>query len=112
LIPRFGIVGAAISTGSTMALGGLVGFLEIYFLYGMHPFSNDTVKFLVVGLFTGLVFYLLKSWISPNNIFMLIIMIGFLAVFYGLGVVLTRSLDDLDRDILGRIIGRFNPRTK
>jgi hypothetical protein len=37
------------------------------------------------------------------------IMIGLLAIVYGLGVVLTGSLDDLDKDILRRIIVRVNP---
>lgn len=39
LIPRLGILGAGIATGTALTLTGLVGVVEIYVLCSIHPFT-------------------------------------------------------------------------
>ena len=109
LIPEFGLVGAAIASGVTLTLGGLLGFLEINYLYKMQPFSSYTLKFIFIGLLTGGVFAGFDLLLKSNSIFHLFLSIGLLVVFYISGLLITRCLDEVDRNIINQIITRFTP---
>lgn len=50
LIPTYGVVGAAISTGIALVLYNFGRLLFVYFVYKIHPFSKNQV--IVMGLFT------------------------------------------------------------
>ena len=109
LIPEFGLVGAAIASGVTLTLGGLLGFLEINYLYKMQPFSSYTLKFIFIGLLTGGVFAGFDLLLKSNSIFHLFLSIGLLVIFYISGLLITRCLDEVDRNIINQIITRFTP---
>lgn len=104
LIPKYGIVGAAISTGATLAIGGLISFLEICFLYQMVPFTLATVKYIGIGAFTGIIFYGLGFWFNTDNTLVLFGSILVMIIIYVSGFFLTGSLDKVDRDALRKVI--------
>jgi len=103
LVPEYGITGAAISTAVTLSLGGLLGFLEIYWLYKMQPFSINTLKIAALALVVGALFLGVNSlmpqipWIG--YLFLLVLLTG----CYGLGFVILRILDESDRAMLEQI---------
>jgi Na+-driven multidrug efflux pump len=107
LVPDYGIVGAAIATSITMTIGGLLGFLEIFFLYKMQPFSQNTAKFVFIGTVTGLVFFFINRWLMVDNVIFLFMSILVMAGFYLLGLVLAGTLDELDREIIQNIYQRI-----
>jgi len=103
LVPKYGIVGAAIATAATMSISGLLGLLEIYYLYKMQPFSLDTLKYLGIGAVTGLIFYGINFWRDFNNVLGLLVLITLMTAVYLAGFFLTNSLDDVDLETIGRI---------
>jgi len=103
LVPEYGIVGAAIATAVTMSIIGLLGLIEIYYLYKMQPFSLNTLKYLSIGAVTGLVFYGINSWLNFNSVLGLFVLIALMVVVYIAGFYLTNSLDDVDRETIGMI---------
>ena len=105
LIPDYGIVGAAVSTGATLALGGLLGYLEISYLYKMQPFSRATLKCLAIGLVVGGVFYRLDTWIKSENILLLLSMILLMIGVYIAGLIISRSLAEDELDHIQKYIG-------
>ncbi|MCJ7734675.1 MAG: flippase [Anaerolineales bacterium] len=104
LIPDYGIVGAAISTGATLAIGGFLGYLEISYLYKMQPFSRATLKCLAIGLVAGGVFYGIDTWIKSENILLLLLMILLLIGFYLTGLFLSRSMDKVEVQFIQKTI--------
>jgi O-antigen/teichoic acid export membrane protein len=44
LVPRLGMLGAGIATGTALATASLLGIAEIYLLRGVHPVSLDLLK--------------------------------------------------------------------
>jgi O-antigen/teichoic acid export membrane protein len=109
LIPNYGIVGAAIATATALTVGGFVGFVEIYILYQMQPFTQETLKFLLIGMITGGLFYSLDRWLMADSIFVLLIMIFLMIAGYFAGLLRTSSFDKTDREIFNKIIKKITP---
>lgn len=53
LVPRFGVLGAGLALGISLALVPAYAATEIYVLESIHPFSRDTIKFLFAGALSG-----------------------------------------------------------
>lgn len=64
LIPRFGILGAAIATGSAIAVSNSLGLVQVWWLLKLSPYDRKWVKPLVAGLAGGLVVAGLQ-WLAP-----------------------------------------------
>ena len=101
LIPIYGTIGAAIVMLISMILWSLLPFLYINKKIGIQPFDKNYIK----PLFTSLVllffiYFILKSFFNYNIFF--IYFIGFLIfmIFYGLSLLLTKSLTKDDVLIL------------
>ena len=109
LIPIYGILGAAIATAVTLVIGGLAGLLEILILYRMQPFTVFSLKIIAVGLTVGSGFALLNTWIQSDRLIQVIPMIILLVLTYGLGLYLTRNLDEEDRKLLLQVRNRIRP---
>lgn len=107
LIPEYGIIGAAISTAITYSLGGLMGFIEISMLYGIQPFELQTIQHLGVGAVVGGAFYFLDGLTNPGNPFFLIASLILFCAVYVLGLYLSGSLDELDREMIRKVSTRF-----
>ncbi len=110
LIPRYGIIGASISAGSTLVIGGLAGLIEVYIFYKMQPYQFVNLKYLISAVVSGGTVYLLMNRIGSPSVLVLFLMILLLFSLYILGLYLTNSLDDVDREtingILNRVLGK------
>ena len=106
LIPRYGIIGAAISAGSTLVIGGLAGLVEVFLIYKMQPFRFVTLKYLLAAVFSGGSIYLIMIKTGPPSILGMIFFIMLLLALYFIFLVLTKSLDEVDFETVNNIIFR------
>lgn len=103
LVPRYGIIGAAISTAVTLSLGGLLGFLEIYWMYKMQPFSVHTLKIVFLALGVGSLFLGLNSILGSVHLLGYLALLALLAGVFGVGFVLLKNLDEEDLVMLDQV---------
>lgn len=66
LIPKYGAMGAAISTGISVIIINIVRFVEVFFLYKMIPFSLKTAKIIVPAVISALIFWFVRIDFHPN----------------------------------------------
>lgn len=67
LVPRYGIIGAAWATGTTMTLGNLVGLLEVYLLLGLHPYNLRYFKLLLIAVVTAGFTWVIKLYVNNTG---------------------------------------------
>lgn len=103
LIPKFGITGAAIASASSITIGGLAGLIEIYVLYRLQPFMRSYIKYIFIIIVVGSLTYLIQYLYNNLTFIGVGVSILFLTGSYLLGLVLTRSFDDMDRELLRRL---------
>ncbi len=87
LIPRWGILGAAVAALISIALINFLRMIEVYFLYQMLPYSRSFIKPLIAGLVT-LVVALVLTRLFPDATGILYLAIGVFLVLLIDGVML------------------------
>lgn len=88
LIPLYGILGAGIATGLSLALINIIRVVEVKRMIGIQPFSGKWLKPLAAGVGTLLLIMLLKGW--QGGAFHWAIPLGLCPVLYLLGLVVLR----------------------
>jgi hypothetical protein len=119
LIPLFSIEGAAVASVSALACWQLVNCLKLYSLSGLHPFSRNLLKPLGVVVGALAIYYYAST--SPLNLGTLEILhdvsknvfhltylalplfFVFFLVVYISAVLLTRSIDEEDLQLITTI---------
>jgi len=91
LIPKFGILGAAIASATSLSLINIVRIIEIRFSLKIHPFNLKFLKGLGAGIISFLLVLMLKNYLLFNlsylinlilsSLFILIIFAIFLLLF-------------------------------
>jgi len=61
LIPKYGILGAAIATSISLVMYNIMKVSFIYLIYGMHPFTLSSFKSLFILILLALGFYLFPT---------------------------------------------------
>lgn len=61
LIPRYGMVGAAAAVSVARCAATAMGTVEIWRLYGFHPFSSSSAKLLFAGISAGILGFFCKG---------------------------------------------------
>jgi O-antigen/teichoic acid export membrane protein len=106
LVPRFGILGAGIATGSALTVAGLVGVIEIYLLRSITPVSMRLFKVWLAAIPPSVVGWFVAS--SGRSILLIAVLLPLsVACSYFLALRLTRSFSDDDREIASRIDARL-----
>jgi len=98
LVPRFGMLGAAISAASTVILLNCVGLIEVYWIMKIHPYRLDILKPLLAGVGAWLVSFALLQIapVSAGSALGAFAQIAlFLAVYVVLLVVMRFSEEDM-----------------
>jgi len=106
LIPRYGIIGASISAGATLVIGGLAGLIEVYLFYKMQPYQFVNIKYMIAAALSGGTVYLILNRVGSPSILVLVLLILLLLSLYILGLILTKSLDEVDREIINNLLNR------
>ena len=110
LIPRFGILGAAIATGAAMVVGNFLGLAQVRWFLKLSPYDRKWAKPLAAGLAGGLVvvgFRLVAPVASP--VLSLALSTGVFSLCY-VGLLLLQQLEREDLQMLrllrARVFGR------
>ncbi|MHA1337413.1 MAG: hypothetical protein ACTSPW_17000, partial [Promethearchaeota archaeon] len=106
LIPPLGIVGAAIATSISYSIVSMIALGENYFLYRLHPFTNDYLKYIFICLgISGIIFLIkMQLQIKLNT---LILMISLLFVTYFFSLYIFRCFDETDYKVFSQIKAKF-----
>jgi len=98
LVPRYGILGAAIATGSALTLTGLVGVVQIYYFRSILPYSMELFR-----VWSALILPLVLGWYTSTlglrNIQIAVVLPIVIVLSYLLGLRLTGGFTDNDREI-------------
>ncbi len=98
LIPKYGIVGAAISYSIGLLIVNIVRVIEVYRFIRIHPFQFNLLKVIICGSITSLVLYygnILLGNIQTNLFFWILEIITFILIYVGLILIL--KLDEYDK---------------
>ena len=105
LIPRWGIIGAAVATATTV--GGLfaVALLVVYHIHHIWPYDRRYLKGIAAAALTSIALYVIRLWglgSLPN-----LLLSSAVAVVGFFGLLLLFGLDQEDQVFISYIIGRF-----
>jgi O-antigen/teichoic acid export membrane protein len=110
LIPRFGIVGAALATGFSFVLNNALNLGQVWWYLRILPYDRKWVKPVVAGLGAGLLAYGLQAWMPLAST---ALSLAVPAVVFGacyLGLLILQKLEREDRIMLrlvrAKIIGK------
>jgi O-antigen/teichoic acid export membrane protein len=107
LIPRFGVVGAAIAITGVGCILNLVRILELFVLFRLLPYNKSFIKPLVAGVVAAMAAYAIARWVFvESNLVGTVLNIGFLMAVY-VAVMLLLGLSEEDRIVLARLCGRL-----
>lgn len=106
LVPRLGILGAGIATGTALSVAGLVGVVEIYILRSITPFSQKLLRVWTAAVLPYTVGWLLLSLNMGNLETAIILPIG-TVVGYISGLRATKGFTNDDREIASQVDSRL-----
>jgi len=107
LIPRFGVVGAAIAITGVGFILNLVRVLEVFALFRLLPYNKGFIKPLVAGAVAVIATYAMAQWVFvKSNLVGTVLNIGFLMAVY-VGMMLLLGLSEEDRIVLAHLRGRL-----
>ncbi|WP_049979577.1 oligosaccharide flippase family protein [Halolamina rubra] len=102
LVPRFGIVGAGIATGTALTLAGVAGIVEVYYFRGIHPYSVAWLK-----LWLGIIPAAIAGILVPISDAPLVLVAVALPIVIGISylcvLLLIRAFTEKDRQIAGQV---------
>jgi O-antigen/teichoic acid export membrane protein len=100
LIPPFGIVGAAIATASSLGLSNILLSTKLYLSSGIHPFTKNYLKPIIAScILISLIYGLSKTFFTITFWHLPILFVIFIFA-YGLSLLLTKSFDKEDIQML------------
>jgi len=111
LIPKFGILGAAIATATAISLISIINLFEIYFIMRIHPYRIDFLKPLISGLVSLLILFLLINFVF--EIYNKFILIGITSlIFFGIYslILYLLGIGKDDKIILKKFKEKINPK--
>ena len=105
LIPKYGIVGAAIATAFSIAFVNILRLIEVYYFERIHPYKRSFIKPLISGTLSTLVLSILGIFFPYSS--SLFFSAGFGVVFLGsfIGFLILFRLESEDKYIL-KLIGK------
>lgn len=96
LIPVYGPVGAAIASGIALAITNIVVSIKVYFISGIHPFTKNYVKPIIVSLITIIIIYGVTTTFLTITFWMLPFLFFIFIAIYSFALLFTKSFDKED----------------
>ena len=114
LIPRYGILGAAIGTSISFLMRNIASLIFVYTTNKIHPYTKKYLGIIVSGLLVFIGFYLFKSQVSLTlPLWAYVILMGLiLMVVYLLFIVMLRCLDKNDIFIIKLLTNRLGIKSR
>lgn len=111
LIPLYGVNGAAIATGTSIATINIIHLLLVYRIGKMHPFKIIYLKPFFASILAVSIMYILTKYVVGVSIFSLFVMfIGFLGLYFFL-LLIFKSFEEEDLMIMRAIDQRLGTRS-
>lgn len=104
MIPKLGIIGAAIATLAASLLGNTLSLIYLYAKQKIHPYDIKFIKPIVAGGIAYLVIFLLNHLIMWDGVTDILIK-GFLFAIIFTGTIIILKLDNDDKIILKSMYG-------
>lgn len=103
LIPKYGVLGAAVATGISIALLNLVRLLLVYIYLGVHPYDSRYIKLLIASFSSFLIVLILKNFIVFGSYISTLVCFVPIAVLTFLSVIFIFGFDEEDKMILRKL---------
>lgn len=103
LIPRYGILGAAVGTAGSLALIDVITCLQVYLMLGHHPFRADELKPVLAGGAAWILTKLLMNQVLPDDRgFLPLVLLGFFFLLVYAAVIFILGISEEERLVLGQ----------
>jgi len=112
LIPIYGVKGAAIATGISVLIGGLLRFLFALRIVKMQPFRKNYHKFVIASLLAVFIVYAVTKYVVGISIPSLIGMLFIFLALYFLLLLLFKSFEQEDLMIMRAIDQRLGIKSR
>ena len=109
LIPKWGLIGAAVATGLTVAIMNIVMTVQVYLLLKLMPYNRHVFKPIIAGLVAFLATFFLHQLVPGAYWPYLIVKISFLCLVY-IAVNVLLGLSEEDQMILRSVQRGFGVR--
>lgn len=107
LIPRFGLIGAALASGSSYVLANCYWNAKLFFEYGVHPYSQALVGPLVGSVVVSLIAIRSIEYISEPPLVVLVVGVGLFTLGHLISIIALGGIEAQDRELLGDVLGRI-----
>ncbi|MFX0142355.1 MAG: flippase, partial [Candidatus Hodarchaeota archaeon] len=107
LVPKYGINGAALATGTSIVVLNIIMLIDVYKHLGIHPYNLKYIKPLLAGLVVAGLGIILRKYLQASNHLLYLpihVTIYFIIYFLGLKVL---KFDEQDQLILHTIRLKF-----
>jgi O-antigen/teichoic acid export membrane protein len=105
LIPKYGIMGAAVATSISFLLTSILYFIEGLWIIKINPLKFNYLKIIISILITSLLIkYISQNFINVDNIINLLIISILFVILYFVLLILTRSFEKENKNILSKIM--------
>ncbi len=108
LIPRYGIVGAAMAVGGNLAFINILRVVQVYHYSGLHPYEKTLWKPALVGIAVFAVVYALRNVLGAGHVLWLV---PFTVVLY-VALIALMGIDPSDKKAAMGIVNRIFPALK
>lgn len=104
MIPKYGIIGAAIATMISRTLGSTMTIIYLYITQKIHPYDIRYLKPIVAGGLSYLIVFILNRIIMWDGVTDILIK-GFIFVIIYAGTIILLKIDEDDKIILNSMFG-------
>lgn len=111
LIPKYGLIGAAIATAAAYtAIDGLIA-IQTYFITKVNPFRGGSIKVIITALLILLLMIFFKFYLITNLVYLITSAI-MVSIAYLILLVLLKVFDEEDIIVLRSIQGKISNKIK
>lgn len=104
LIPKYSIIGAAIATSISFIVISVLYFIESIYIININPLKLSYIRIIVSILITSLLIkYFSVNFLKVDNIMSLIIISVLFLILYSIILILTKSFEKEDMDVIANI---------
>tara|TARA_Y100000310_G_scaffold343159_1_gene449508 strand:- start:21346 stop:22848 length:1503 start_codon:yes stop_codon:yes gene_type:complete len=108
LIPKYGLIGAAIATGSAAILMTILSFSETIYITKIFPFKLNYINIMISAIIAIFATKWTIDKITLNLFSEIIIAIIILTLIYIILLILTRSFEKEDKEIIKHLFGKLS----
>ncbi len=103
LIPKYGLMGAAIATAVSFILSNILASIQVYLFSGIHPFKKHYLKPAILSIILSLIiFTAIVNVVARNHLIILHLGVMFLLITL-LSILITKSVERNDIMIMQAI---------